>query len=300
MDKNLVYTVSDAQTSLSRKLINGIQSHLMGIALFANIAISVVTQLYQIGFKNPFSIEYLLGLSLTLTMSMVTYCCFIPFGKREEAQMNKSYGQNVNVWARLTETVRTGCNELFAKFCRDQLEIEREDKRKALIGNNTLIDYSYYESEYKGKSKAYIKNLVRAGQLTKIEARAINRANGNSLINFVSVKPINPVIILSGVKSNQINDAGRTSNLYAANSIISRPFIILVVSIITESITSTFMGGGASIAFDICIGILKIVSSAVLGYGVGVNAIRQENEKVKSRILFLSLFAEKNGLKIEK
>jgi hypothetical protein len=65
-------------------------------------------------------------------------------------------------------------------------------------------------------------------------------------------------------------------------------------------LTSTFLGGGANVVFDICIGILKIVTSAVLGYGVGVNSVRQDNEKVKSRILFLSLFAEKNNLKIEK
>lgn len=300
MDKNLAYTVTEAQTNVKQKIAKGIQNHLMVIALIANIAVSVVTQLYQIGFKNPFTVSFLVGLSLTITTSMVSYCVFIPFGKREERKLNKSYEKNATLWAKLTETVRAGYNELFGRFCREQLEVEREEKRRAIICNNTIISYCYYETEFKGKSKQYINNLVKAGQLSKKEGKAINRANGNSFINFVKVRPINPVIILSGVKSNQINDAGRTNSLYTANSIISRPIIILIVSVITESLTSTFLGGGANVVFDICIGILKIVTSAVLGYGVGVNSVRQDNEKVKSRILFLSLFAEKNGLKIEK
>lgn len=300
MDNKIIYNVNEAQTSAKQKIVKGIQNHLMAIALIVNIAISVVTQLYKIGFKNPFTIEFLMEICLTLTTTMICYGCFIPFGKQEEKKMNSSYALNVTTWARLTETVRTGYNELFGKFCRAQLEVEREEKRRAIIGNNTIIDYATYESEYKGKSRAYIKTLVDMGKLTTKEARAINRANGNSFFNYTKVKPINPVIILSGVKANQINDAGRSDSSYTVNWLISRPFIIIVVSIITESITNTFLGANSSMIFNICMGALKIVMSAVLGYSAGVTAIRKDNEKIKSRILFLSLFCEKNGLKMEK
>ena len=300
MSENVYSTVNTNQEKIIGKFKEFILQNLLFIVLLFNIALEIVSKLYRVGFKNPFSIEFLLDLSVSITTSMICYICFIPFGKNDERVKNPSFKTNITSWETLSSAVRNGFNDLFRKFCIAQIEIEREDKRREIIGNNTLISFDEYEEKYKGKSKTDILVLVKSGELTKKEARAINKANGNTLINYTKVKPINPVIILSGVRKSQINDAGRTDSRYIFNWLVYRPFIIFGVNVVLNAITTSFVGDWQNAIFDMMLSVLIIITSSVCGYGVGVNSVRADNDKVKNRILFLSLFAEKNGISVKK
>ena len=299
MNNNIYSRVTEGQDKVITKFKDFIMRNLIFIVLLFNIALEIVSKLYRIGFKNPFSVEFFLELAVSTTTTMICYICFIPLGKNQEKLQNPSFSQNLNLWGKLSDSVRNGFNDLFRLFCIEQLEIERQDKRRAIIGNNTLISFADYEEKYKGKSKAEILKLVKSGELTKKEASAINKANGNSFINYTKVKPINPVIILSGVKSRQINDAGRTDSAYTANWLISRPFVIFATNAVLNAITTSFVGGWQNAIFDMFLSVLMIVMASVCGYSAGVTSIRKDNDKVKSRILFLSLFTEKHKISVK-
>ena len=299
MESNAYSRINEGTTSVVNKFKDFFMRNLLIIVLLFNIALEIVSKLYRIGFSNPFSVEFFLELAITTTTSMICYICFIPFGKADEKKNNPSFSQNLTLWGKLSDIVRNGYNELFRTFCVEQLEVEREDKRRAIIGNNTLISFSIYEEKYKGLSKAEISALVKSGEITKKEAKAINQANGNGFVNLVKVRPINPVIILSGVKKMQINDAGRTDSAYTINWLISRPFIIFATNAILSAITTSFIGGWQNAILDMFLSVLMILLASICGYGVGVNSIRRDNDIVKSRILFISLFTEKNRISVK-
>lgn len=298
MDSNIFSTVTTGQEKAKNKVKEFILQNLIFIVLIFNIVLEIVSKLYRIGFKNPFSVEFFLELSVSITTSMICYICFIPFGKSDEKKNNPSFFSNIDLWGELSDAVRNGFNNLFRLFCIEQLEIEREDKRRALIGNNTLISYEDYMEKYRGKSKKQINDLVLSGELSSNEAKAINQANGNSRINYVKVKPINPVIILSGVKKTQINDAGRVDSSYTISWLFSRPFVIFITNALINAITTYFIGSWQNAIFDMLLSVLMVILASACGYSAGVTSIRKENDKVKSRILFLSLFTEKHSIKM--
>jgi hypothetical protein len=298
------YQLGENQRRVTGKIKDFIVQNLIFLVLIFNIALEIASKLYRVGFQNPFTIEFFLELSISITTSMICYISFIPFGKSEEKKQNSSYYKNIDFWGVLSDMVRTGHNNLFREFCLSQVDVEREEKRRAIIGNATIIPFETYVSEYMGKSRKYIINLCKSGMLTRKESRAINKANGNNLFSFlynpIKVKPINPVIILSGVRRTQINDAGRSDRSYTANWLISRPFIIFATNAIFNAITTSFIGNWQNAVFDMFLSVLLVIMASICGYSAGVTSIRKENDKVKNRILFLSLFSEKNGLKIEK
>lgn len=298
MNSNLYSQISSNQDKARNKIKDFILQNLIFIVLIFNIALEIVSKLYRVGFKNPFSVEFFLELSVSITTSMICYICFIPFGKSDEKKNNPQYEKNTNLWSALSETVRNGFNKLFHFFCIEQLDAEREDKRRAIIGNNTLISFDDYLEKYRGKSKADIESLVESGELSKNEAKAINKANGNTFINYVKVRPINPIIILSGVKKMQINDAGRADKSYTANWLLSRPIVIFIINVLINAITTSFVGSWQNAIFDMLLAVLTVVLASVCGYSAGVTSVRKDNEKTKSRILFLSLFTEKHSIKV--
>jgi hypothetical protein len=231
---------------------------------------------------------------------MICYICFIPFGRQEEIRVNPSYKDNLSLWAKLTATVRNGLNDAFRMFCNEQMIQEREDAIRLVIENNTIIGFGEFCEKYKGKSKKEINDLIGT-DLTKKEARAINRANGNCVFfNPMHVKPINPVIILSGGSRKHINDAGRNDKSYTITWLLSRPFVMFVTNAVINAISTTFIGGTSNALFDIFLSVFLIVMASVCGYNAGVQAIRYENDKVKSRILFISLFSDKNHINVPK
>ena len=296
MDKDLYGKIDTQKNVFIEKIKNNIQTYLIFLVLLFNIALEIVSQLYTIGFVNPFTIEFFLDLAVSLTTTMICYMCFIPFGVAQERKAPQ-YSQNLTLWGRLTDTIRGNYNEAFRLFCHSQVEEERNDKRRMIIGNNTMISYEEYEEKYKGLDRARLKAVYKSGEISKIEYKAIRKANGFTLFKYTKVRPINPIIILSGVNKMNINDAGRTNNAYATKWLVSRPFIIFITSAIINAISTTFIGAGKNAIFDMFLSVLLIIMASICGYSAGVTSAKKDNEKVKSRIMFLSLFCEKNGVK---
>lgn len=291
-NNNLYLDLSDGKNNMLAKGKKVIQKYLIYIVLLFNIAVRVVLELYQVGFLNPFTISFILELIVSTITTFIAYICFIPFGKTDELKRNVSIGDNLKLWSNLSEAVRKGCNDLFRFFCREQIAYERREARELILGNNTLIPYSTYEEKYMGKKKSDINKLVKSGELTKKEAKAINRANGHGAFNPTRVKPINPIIILSGVRKRTINDAGRSNSSYIAKWLAQRPILIFISTTALNTISTTFIGTENAV-LEILLAVMSIVLASVCGYSAGQEDVREQNERVLSRILFLSLFEEK-------
>ncbi len=296
---NLYQRVNEGQNTAINTIKNAVQKYLIFIVLGFNVILNVLSKFYALGLKNPFSAEFFLELAINLTTTMICYICFIPFGSNDEKKRTTIYKQNISLWSTLTETVRVGFLDLFRKFCEEQVNSERDEVKRLILGNNTITQFDDYKAKYEGKSKEEIELLRKNGEITKQEEKAINRANGYGWFNPTKIKPINPVIILSGVHKQKINDAGRTDNAYVARWLTIRPLIIFVTTAVINAITTSFIGTGANAILSMLLSVLTIVVSSVCGYSAGVTSVKKNDEKVKSRILFLSLFFEKNGIEVK-
>ena len=291
-DSNLYAEVSTSKNNIVEKSKRLVQKYLIYIVLLFNIALQVVSKLYQIGLTNPFTIEFCLELIISTITTMICYFCFIPFGKADEKKRNPSIDKNIETWTGLTEKVRKGFNDAFRIFCFEQVEYERKEARELILGNNTLISYDAYVQKYLGKDKAQIKKLVEKGEISKREAKAINRANGYGLFNPTKIKPINPIIILSGVKKQTMNDAGRADSSYIAKWLAKRPLMIFASTTAINAISTTFIGSENCI-LEMLLAVLTIIIASICGYSAGQEDVKEQNDRVMSRILFLSLFEEK-------
>ena len=269
----------------------------MLIILLVNIITQIVNELWKTSFEeNPFTLAYFLDLIVSIATSMMCYTSFIPLGISDEKKQLQSYHPNKTLWGKLSDIIRNGHNELFRKFCITQTEQERDDKRRQIVCDNTLIGYDEYLKDYFNLDKYEINKLVEQGKLTKKEAKWINIANGNRRKWATKVKPINPVIILSGVEKGVINDAGRNNGNYIVQKVAIRPFIMVIISMaftLLTHATNTYMGFNL---YTIAMDVLKLILASFLGYTAGVNSVRKDNDKTKQRILFINVFGEKCGV----
>lgn len=284
-------------TTTRQKASGFLKDHLMLIILLVNIITQIVNELWKTSFEeNPFTLAYFLDLIVSIATSMMCYMSFIPLGASEEKEQLTSYHPNKTLWGKMSDIIRNGKNELFRQFCLAQLEIERSDKRRQIICDNTLIGYDDYMKNYFDITKEQVNKLVEQGKITKKEAKYINIANGNRRKRVTKVKPINPVIILSGVEKGVINDAGRSNGNYIVQKVALRPFIMIIISMaftLLTHATNTYMGFNL---YTIAMDVLKLILASFLGYTAGVNSVRKDNDKTKQRILFLSVFGEKCGV----
>jgi hypothetical protein len=292
MDENnesLFQLTNDTTSKVAEKIKTGIQKYLIFIVLLFNVALQVVSRLYRFGLQNPFTAEFFLELAVNIATSMLCYICFIPFGRSEEEKRATNYKSLTKKWDELTQKVREGFIEIFQKFCKDQVETERQEAKSHTMLSNTMISFERYKAEYEHLSKKELKDLYKQGLLTKREYKAIYKANFN-----IKVKPINPLIVLSGVKKATINDAGRTDKAYLVKWLSTRPLIMFTSTAILNAITTTFIGGSENVILDMLFSVLTIVIASVCGYSAGVTDFKNTQDKVESKVMFLSLFWEKN------
>lgn len=289
--------VNSGLNATREKATGFLKDHLMLIILLVNIITQIVNELWKTSFEeNPFTLAYFLDLIVSIATSMMCYMSFIPLGISDEKKQLQSYHPNKTLWGKLSDIIRNGHNELFRKFCITQTEQERDDKRRQIVCDNTLIGYDEYLKEYFNLDKEQISKLVEQGKLTKKEAKWINIANGNRRKWETKVKPINPVIILSGVEKGVINDAGRNNGNYIVQKVAVRPFIMVIISMaftLLTHATNTYMGFNL---YTIAMDVLKLILASFLGYTAGVNSVRKDNDKTKQRILFINVFGEKCGV----
>ena len=237
-------------------------------------------------------------MAVTMTTTMICYVCFVPFGRNDEARRNIEFPKTNKLWQELSTKVRTGFLQAFSLFCEKQVIEERNEAKKLVIDNNTVIPFDYYKEHYEALSKKQLKTLYKTEKIFKKEYKAILKANGYGLFNPVKIKKINPVIILSGARKASINDAGRTDTSYVARWLTTRPLVMFLSTAILNSIATTFSGDG-NVLLDMLIAVFQIIIAAVCGYSAGVSEFRHTVDKVNSRVIFLSLFCEKEKIQIK-
>ena len=294
MDNNIFGVVNEEKNKTMEKIKTGVQKYLIFFVLFFNIFLSVVSRLYRFGFKNPFTIEFFLELSITALTTMICYLCFVPFGRADELKRNVDFPKTSKLWQELSTKVRIGFLSPFSDFCEQQVITERNDAKKLIIDNSTVIPFNTYKEKYEALSKKQLKELYKKEEINKKEYKALIKANGYGFFNPTKIKAINPVIILAGTRKSGLNDAGRTDASYIAKWLTTRPLIMFISTAILNSIVTTFNGGGTSVLLDMMIAVFQIIIASVCGYSAGVSDFKYNLDRINSRIIFISLFFEKH------
>ena len=278
--------IASKQHEVTKKLVKFGKDFFPFIILLLNIAVSICSRLFNTWLENPFTADFFIQLGTNILTTMFCYATFISYAEKNEKAISKTYGANLEMWGVLSGRVRNGHSDMFIQYCREQVEKEREEKRHAIILNNTMISVEKYEKDYKGLSAKEIRNLVANGKLSQNDAKYIRRANATH-----KVKPINPLLILCGVHESNINDVGREKISHSTVSMLSRPLVMFILTAIITMFKGSWLGiSDASAIFDMIYSILMIVLSSVFGYSSGATTTRIENDKIRGRIYFLERF----------
>ena len=287
-DNNIFDRVERKKDNVINKTKAAFNDYLVYIMLLFVITVQVVSELYTVGVRDIFTVAFFLDLLVSIASTLTVYLMFAPIGSQKEIERNESYRLNIRRWGDLSTKIRAGLNDAFSDFCKKRERIEREDKRRAIIQNNTMIDYNKYISEYLTMKPRDIKKLYDQGELSKDEYIAIKKANGSQ-----RVKPINPLLVLCGVEGLTINDAGRDTSTGFVKWMITRPLFIFASNVALNAIKPAFNGlNTADAVYSMLLSCLGTLIAAYVGYTVGVGNIKKRNDIVKNRIYFIELFEE--------
>lgn len=255
------------------------------LMLVGNIIFEVLTRLFTIEFVDPFSPEFWTTLFVNTTSSTISYACFMYYAEKKRKNDDIGYKANCISWGKTSAFVRINHFEDFMAYCKEEHKKEVEEYRESLILNYTKLSIEEWNKEYRSLSPHEIDAMEFVGDLTRKEAKYIIKANGT-----INIKPIDPLLILAGIKVNSVNDAGR-SNVNSTTSILARPVLCAVSCIFFSMFAGTFIGvSDASVWFDMLYTAGLIVTSSFIGYSKGIsNADRHHNE-IKNRIVFLERF----------
>lgn len=256
------------------------------VILVLNIAFAVISCLFKTWLVNPFSAVFFIDLVSNILLTMFSYASFLQYAEKIEKTTNAAYRTNCSAWSVISERIRVGHAESFFEYCKEQTNKEREDKRREMILNKTMLPYDTYLEKYHGKRKDVIAEYRANGEITREEERIINKANGD-----MHVKPIKPLLIFCGIRLSHLNDAGRQSVPSSVISIASRPVVMLFLTALLKMFTGSYVGvESASVIFDMIYSIMLIVVSSFFGFSAGTKSARDEHEKIKARIFFLERF----------
>lgn len=254
------------------------------LMLIFNIGFEVVSRLFAIGFAIPFTPDFWGSLFINTMSSTLSYACFVFYAERKKRE-SETYIANLASWSKMSQTVRLNSFDRFIEYCREQYQRECEERREAIIANNTMISITRWRDKYSHLSDREIGALVKCGEISHAEARYIKKANRHPRL-----KPINPLLILAGMKVHDINDAGR-SNTSPLAGIITRPIPVMLMSIAFSMFAGSFVGvADSSAIFDMIYTAGMIVCSSLIGYAKGVSNIDKRSLEIKSRIIFLEHF----------
>lgn len=289
-EKNIFSDVNANKFKIANTIKRTAKNYLPYILLMVNIAFRIVLRLYDTSVDNPFTMVFVLDAITSVISTMFCYVVFIPLGEENERLNSPSYKSNCARWGDLSAKIRTGgLLEKFRSFCQAQLEVEREEIKAVIIGNSTSFSFDEYTERFSQLSKKELKVLRDNGEVTKDEYKAILRCNAK-----IKVKPINSVLILSGVAKANYNDAGRDSSNFVLKWLAKKPLAIVAMSVAVNAISAKFIGlSGLSVIYEMVIDALFIIFASFVGYGAGEQAIRDKEDKIKNRILFIESFLEK-------
>ena len=277
--------ISHAGENFKSKLIESLQRNFALLVLVLNIVVTVAYRLYSPWVQNPFTPDFFITLATNILTTMFCYVVFVSYGQRLEFSAMTGYKENCQRWSILSADARIISRE-FEAYCKERVEIEREERRRSIIENNTMLRYSDYLDLYKGKTRAEVKSAVKAGEIDKDTAKYINRANKR-----IRIKPINPLIILCGVKLSNVNDAGRDGLSPSTVAVISRPVFMFIINAGISMIHGSWRGvsTGEEI-LDMIFAVVMIIISSVMGYSSGVTSAHKQHDRIKGRIYFLENF----------
>ena len=290
MNMNKTTKIYTGMANAKDSLISGAKSTFAEtfpfIILILNIFFAVVSKLFETWITNPFTPSFFINLVSNILLTMLSYVCFVQYGEKIEKIATEAWAKNCRSWSEISERVRINHAEAFFNFCRDAQDEEREEKRRTIILNKTLISYETYLERLRDKNKKVIKSYIKEGEISRKEAYWINRANCK-----VKVRPISPLLIFCGIKLSHPNDAGRRRLSSSTISIVSRPAFMFLTTAIVMMFKGTYMGfENASIFFDMMYSVMLIILSSFFGFSAGTKSTKLELERIEARIFFLERF----------
>ena len=285
-DKNDVFERFDSN---SREVMARTKSFFMRnfpyLMLLGNILFEVLTRLFRIGFTTPFTPDFWASLFINTLSSTLAFACFVFYAEKKKKDNWKDYLDNCKIWETKSANVRLNLFDKFLTYCKAEYERECKERRIALIVNHTQIVLSDWEEKYsKLKPRAVLK-LVKTGELTLSDAIYVIMANKHPRL-----KPINPLLILAGMKVRDINDAGR-SDTSSVKSVVFRPIPVILMSIAGSMFAGQFIGvSDSSVFFNMLYTAGMICVSALAGHAKGTANAEKHNADIKGRVLFIERF----------
>lgn len=258
------------------------------VVLGAMALVTMILPLITTGLVDPFSIEFLFNALYSLAIATLSYYIFAPFGMRAERLESQTYAQVIAWWTELSNKVREGgLIEAFYKFCLIRRE-EEQAEIKALFIAAAGLPVSIYEAEYAKLTKKQLKSKCRKGELTKKQVKYLLAANGE-----IKVLPINPSMILSGLKVKNINDVGRERRRKWFNML--RPATLIITMIARSALQ---ISGNENVEFvdyitQTATNLFIIVMWSFTGFRYGISTVRDEEQTARGRSEFLSMFLER-------
>lgn len=278
--------IASGQNKVMQTVTEFVKGSLPFLILLLNIVVAITTRLFSTDIQNPFTPDFFIGLFTNMLTTMVCYSCFVKYGEKNEKLSSATYAKNVERWSKMSGDIRSRSSDRFIAYCRQQVELEREDIRHFQILNHTMITVEEYESKYKRLTDKEVDGLVAKGVLHRKDARYIKRANATRCL-----KPINPILILCGVNKMNINDVGRDGVNASTMAILTRPVYMFILSTVLTMFSGHWKGiDGASAVFDIIYSALLIVIASITGYTAGADAGRKDHDRIKGRIFFLERY----------
>ena len=162
----------------------------------------------------------------------------------------------------------------------------RPSRRRERHGQR--LGLSLYKSSYAGLSPRKLKRKKRGGELTKRQIKYLIAANGE-----IKVRVINASMVLSGLRISNINDVGRATRKKIFGFI--RPLTLVLTMIVRGAIQ---IGGNADVDLldylaQTAVSLFIIVVWSFTGFRYGVSTVRDEEQLVRGRSEFLSMFLER-------
>ena len=284
MTENIFDRIDDGAKSFKDSLHRFIAEYFPYIMLIGILLFEVLARLFEVEIAAFFTPDFWSTLFINTMSSTLTFAGFVFYAERKKRETD-AYRENLKAWSIASQRVRMGSFDDFIAYCKSEYEKECEERRRAIIANNTQISVKRWEEEYRGLSDSEIDALSRGGVLSRHEARMIKRANKHPRL-----KPINPLLILAGMKIGHINSAGR-SNTSSIISVLTRPIPIVVMSVTFSLFAGRFLGASdSSVLFDMLYTAGMIVMSSMMGYMKGADNAEKKHGEIKVRIMFIERY----------
>lgn len=290
MNDNTVFDrLDDSAHTLKDRVQRFAAEYAPYIMLIGMIVFEVLARLFTVEITTFFTPDFWSTLFINTLSSTLSFACFVFYAERKRKE-SAAYQENLKTWGIASQRVRTNYFDDFLLYCKEAYRQECEDRRTALIANYTQIPLERW-AEYRNKSNKEIRKLIKNGEITWREYFIICRAKKHPRI-----KPINPLLILAGMRCAHINSAGR-SNTSSLISVLTRPIPVLSMSIAFSMFAGSYLGtSDSSVLFDMLYTAGMIVMSSCMGYIKGCDNADRKHGEIKVRIMFIERY-EKQRIK---